>query len=68
MMTTMPKERLNPPDPSDRDDPPDFIEDNDPEDAMKRTDPDRPILDHQDPDAGVREIHQPNNPRTRSPY
>lgn len=65
----MQKEKLTPPDPSDRDDPPDFIEGNDPEDAMKRTDPDRPMLDHQDPDAGVREIRQPGRrPGSHSPY
>ncbi len=63
-----PKERLNPPDPSDRDDPPDFIEDNDPEDALKRTDPDKPLLDQQNPDGGVTEISQPDNPDVRSPY
>ena len=63
-----PKERLNPPDPSDRDDPPDLIEDNDPEAALKRRDPDRPLLDQQDPDAGIREIRERDRPGTHSPY
>lgn len=62
------EEHLKPPGPSDTDDPPDYIEDNDPEDALSRRDPDEPMLDHQDPDAGTKEIDQPDNPDARSPY
>jgi hypothetical protein len=61
------EEHRTPPDSSETDDPPDYIEDNDPEDALKNRDPDRPLLDHQDPDAGVKEIKQPENPDARSP-
>ncbi len=63
-----PRDRLNPPDPSDSDDPPDYIEDNDPEDALKRRDPDKPLMDEQNPEGGVREISEPDNPDRRSPY
>jgi hypothetical protein len=62
------REKLTPHDPSDTDDPPNYIEGNDPEDALSDKDPDDSILDHQNPDAGVSEISEPDNPDKRSPY
>jgi hypothetical protein len=64
----LPRERLTPRDPSDTDDPPNYIEGNDPEDALADTDPDRSILDEQNPDAHIKQVREPNNPRTHSPH
>jgi hypothetical protein len=63
-----PREILKPHDSADVDDPPNYIEGNDPEDALADTDPERPILDEQNPDAGIKQIREPNNPDTHSPY
>ncbi|MEY4643162.1 MAG: hypothetical protein RLZZ227_3156 [Pseudomonadota bacterium] len=61
------REKLGPHDPSDTDDPPNYIEGNDPEDALADTDPDESILDHQNPDAGVKEAESDDLDK-RSPY
>lgn len=61
------EEHRKPPGPSDVDEPPNYIEGNDPEDALDKLDPDAPMLDHQDPDAGIKQIKDPANPDSRSP-
>lgn len=61
------RDRINPPGPSATDEPPDYIERNRPEDAIADTDPDRSLLDKQDPDAGIKEIREPNRADRHSP-
>jgi hypothetical protein len=63
-----PREKLQPHDPADTDDPPNYIEANDPEDALSDKDPEKSIVDEQNPDAGIKQIREPNNTRTHSPY
>jgi len=53
--------------PSEVDEPPNFIEGNNPEDALAPTDPDGPMVDRQNPDAGIKEIADRENPNSRSP-
>lgn len=60
-------EHRRPHGPSDIDEPPDYIEGNDPEDALRPTDPDGPMVDRQDPDAGIKQIKDHANPDSRSP-
>lgn len=60
-------EHRRPRGPSDIDEPPDYIEGNDPEDALRPTDPDGPMVDRQDPDAGIKQIKDHANPDSRSP-
>ena len=63
------RDRFKPHDSSDVDDPPNYVEANAPEDALSDTDPDKSIVDHQNPDAGIKqEVSEPDTPATRSPY